>query len=81
MGKSRETFESAIEELERIIEKMEKGEMTLDESVKYFQKGIGLSKFCSKKLDEVERKITILIEDVSGNLEEKDFVIDGETEE
>ena len=74
MGKSSNSYEAAIEELEGIIEKMEKGEMTLDESVKYFQRGIELSKFCSKKLDEVERKITILLEKSDGEIEEKDFI-------
>jgi exodeoxyribonuclease VII small subunit len=74
MGKSSNSYEAAIEELEGIIEKMEKGEMTLDESVKFFQRGIELSKFCSKKLDEVERKITILLEKSDGETEEKDFM-------
>jgi exodeoxyribonuclease VII small subunit len=74
MGKSSSSYEAAIEELEGIIEKMEKGEMTLDESVKFFQRGIELSKFCSKKLDEVERKITILLEKSDGETEEKDFM-------
>lgn len=74
MGKSSSSYEAAIEELEGIIEKMEKGEMTLDESVKFFQRGIELSKFCSKKLDEVERKITILLEKSDEETEEKDFM-------
>jgi exodeoxyribonuclease VII small subunit len=42
--------------------------------VKFFQRGIELSKFCSKKLDEVERKITILLEKSDGETEEKDFM-------
>ena len=80
MEKQKRTFETAIEELERIIEKMEKGDMTLDESIQSFQKGIEISKFCSEKLDEVEKKITILLENSDGDIEERDFIADNETE-
>jgi len=76
MEKKNDSFEAAIEELEEIIEKMEKGDMTLDESIKFFQKGIELSKFCSEKLDEAERKITILLEKNNGETEETDFITD-----
>jgi exodeoxyribonuclease VII small subunit len=67
-------FEAAINELETIIAKLEKGELKLDESIDHFQKGIELSKYCSKKLDEVEKKICILIEDDKGNVTEEPFI-------
>lgn len=63
MRKSEKGFEEAMKELEEIVETLEKGDLTLDESIKVFQRGIELSKFCSKRLNEVERKITMLIED------------------
>lgn len=73
MEKVKKTFEKALSELEGIVEKMEKGEMTLDESIEMFQKGIELSDYCSKRLDEVEKRITILLQDEKGNISESDF--------
>ncbi|MCX7747505.1 MAG: exodeoxyribonuclease VII small subunit [Clostridia bacterium] len=67
------SFESAMSELEKIVARLESGELTLDESIEVFQKGISLSNFCSKRLDEIEKKISILIEDGNGNIIEEDF--------
>ncbi|MCX8129030.1 MAG: exodeoxyribonuclease VII small subunit [Clostridia bacterium] len=69
------SFEDAINELEEVVEKLEKGELPLDESIEVFQKGIELSKYCSKRLDEVEKKITLLVEDENGNIKEEAFSI------
>jgi len=69
-------FEEAVKELELIVDKLEKGELTLDESIGYFQKGIELSRYCSKKLDDVEKKITILIEDEKGVIREEPFKVE-----
>jgi len=71
MRKSKKSFEEAISELEDIVEKLEKGELSLEESLDYFQKGIELSKYCSEKLDEVEKRISILIEDEQGRVREE----------
>ncbi len=79
MEKDKKTFESAAKELESIIERMEKGEMTLEESVKCFKKGMELSLYCSRKLDEAERKITVLLEDKKGEIKEMDFDPDDES--
>lgn len=67
------SFEKAIEELEGIVARLEKGELTLDESIDCFQRGVELSKFCSKRLDEAERRITLLIEGEQGVLEEREM--------
>lgn len=67
------SFEEALNELEQITTTLEKGEITLDQSIDYFQKGIELSRFCAKKLDEIEKKISILVEDGEGNIVEKDM--------
>ena len=67
------TFEEAIIELEQIVNNLERGELTLEESIAGFQKGIELSKLCSSKLDEAEKKIGILLQDDNGNLVEQDF--------
>lgn len=67
------SFEKAIEELEGIVARLEKGELTLDESIDFFQRGVELSKYCSKRLDEAERRITLLIEGENGGLDEKEM--------
>jgi len=54
------TFESALEELEDIADKLESGELGLDESITEFEKGIKLANYCRLKLEEAERKIEIL---------------------
>ena len=64
-------FEQAVAELEEVVGKLEKGELTLDESIEFFQKGVELSKYCSKRLDEAERKITLLIEKENGEISEE----------
>lgn len=66
-------FEKALEQLEEIVRKMEEGEMTLDESLKAFEEGIELARFCSKKLDEADRTVQILLADEEG-LKEVPFV-------
>ncbi|NLH95842.1 MAG: exodeoxyribonuclease VII small subunit [Clostridiaceae bacterium] len=65
------TFEQAIAELEEIVKKLEKGELTLDESISCFRRGVELTKYCSKKLDEAERSITMLIEGENGVVEKE----------
>ncbi len=67
-------FEESIKELENIVEALEKGDATLDESLKLFEDGVKLSKACQKILDTAEKKVTILLEGENGELEKKDFV-------
>jgi len=59
-------FEDALERLEEIVKKMEEGDMTLEKSLEAFEEGVNLSRFCSKKLDEAERKVEILLKDDEG---------------
>jgi exodeoxyribonuclease VII small subunit len=54
-------FEEALGRLEDIVKKMEAGEMTLEESLKAFEEGIKLARLCSRKLDEAERRVEILL--------------------
>lgn len=71
MGKEKKNFEEAISELEYIVDRLERGELSLEESMEAFQKGVELSRYCSKKLDEAEKKITVLIENEKGEIKEK----------
>jgi exodeoxyribonuclease VII small subunit len=67
------TFENAMKRLEGIVEALERGDLGLDEALKKFQEGIKLSKFCSNKLDETERKVSILLKDEEENIREEPF--------
>jgi exodeoxyribonuclease VII small subunit len=73
MKEAKKSFEAAISQLEEVVQKLEKGELSLDASIEVFQQGIELTKYCNKRLDEVEKKISILIEDDNGGLLEKSF--------
>lgn len=53
-------FEDALSRLEMIVNDLEKGGLTLEESLKKFEEGIKLSDYCVKKLEEVEKKIEVL---------------------
>ena len=68
------SFESAIIRLEEIVKLLEKGNSSLDESLKLYEEGISLVRYCNNALDSAENKIKILTADESGNLIEKDFI-------
>ncbi len=55
-------FERALEELEQLVARMEKGETSLEESLKDFERGIQLTRTCQKALQEAEQKVQILAE-------------------
>ncbi|MCP4107518.1 MAG: exodeoxyribonuclease VII small subunit [Desulfobacteraceae bacterium] len=69
-----QTFETALEQLEKIVQGLETGNLPLEEAMKQFEQGVKLSKFCSEKLDETEKKVTILLQDQNGNVSEKPFI-------
>lgn len=73
MKSNKKNFEESISELEEIVRKLEDGELSLEESIEYFQKGVELSKLCNKKLDEAERKITMLLDNGNDEAEEVDL--------
>ncbi len=55
-------FERALDELEKLVERMEEGELSLEESLKLYERGTELSKACQKALDAAEKRIRILSE-------------------
>ena len=65
-------FEKALSEIDEIVNKLESGELTLDNSLEFFQRGMELVDFCSKKLDAVESKLKVLIEGTSGEFTVKE---------
>jgi len=53
-------FEGALNELETLVEKLESGDLGLSESLKHFEKGVGLSRRCHALLDDARQKVTVL---------------------
>lgn len=74
MSKSEKNFEELINELEDITNKLEKDNLTLDDSVQLFEKGMKISKECNEKLESAEKRITMLINAETG--EEENFTVE-----
>ncbi|HGE69754.1 TPA: exodeoxyribonuclease VII small subunit [Candidatus Poribacteria bacterium] len=66
-------FETAMAKLEEIVEKLESGELSLEESLSAFEEGIKLSKICAKILNDAERKVEILMKSNDGQLIAKPY--------
>lgn len=65
----KQKFETALEDLEKVVERLESGELSLEESLAAFEDGVRLVKFCNQKLTEVEKKIELLMKDKEGKLQ------------
>jgi exodeoxyribonuclease VII small subunit len=74
-------FEKALKELEEIAVKLEEGDLSLDDSISQFEKGMHLAKFCREKLDDAERKIEILQKGEGDRVKAKKVDVDDETGE
>ncbi len=61
-------FETSLKKLEEIVKELEEGELTLEQSLERYEKGIGLARFCSTKLEEAEKRIEMLQKDEQGEL-------------
>jgi exodeoxyribonuclease VII small subunit len=59
-------FEKAFRQLEEIVKRLESEELPLDESLRLFEQGISLSRFCHQRLEEVEKKIELILADAKG---------------
>lgn len=66
-------FEAALRRLEEIVEELEKGDIPLEQSLKLFEEGIKLSRLCTKRLEDAERRVEILLKDKAGNVIEQPF--------
>ena len=71
---AREKFEDALSKLEKVVSKLEEEEISLEESLKFFEEGIRLSRFCNQKLDEVEKRVEILLKDKEGAFKSEPFI-------
>lgn len=73
MGENKELpFEAAMEKLEQIVSRLENGDVPLEQAIELYQEGMRLSRLCSQKLEQVEEKIQLLVEE-DGELKVQDW--------
>ena len=78
---AQKTFEQSMKQLERIVQELEEGDLPLEKAIKKFEEGIKLSKLCSEKLDETEKKISVLLKNSEDQMIEKPFTAEDETDD
>jgi exodeoxyribonuclease VII small subunit len=71
-------FEEAFQKLEDIIKRLDEGNLTLEDSLKAFEEGVRLSRHCSRKLDEAEKRVEILLKESGGRLTPQPFSLEEE---
>ena len=76
-----QSYEAALKRLEKIVEELEAGDLPLEKSIKKFEEGMTLSKYCGKKLEESEATVTRLFKNSDGNLMETPFMNETEDDE
>jgi exodeoxyribonuclease VII small subunit len=67
------SFEKAMQELEAIVAKLERGGLNLTESLALFEKGIKLARFLRTELEKAEKKVEILLKDEKGEMRKEEF--------
>jgi exodeoxyribonuclease VII small subunit len=72
------SFEAALARLEQIVQRLEKGELALEESLALYEEGVALSRVCHAKLEEAEGRIELLLKDARGNLVATPFKAPGD---
>jgi exodeoxyribonuclease VII small subunit len=75
---SKERFEDTFKKLETIVTKLENGDLPLEESMKLFEEGMRLSRVCSQKLNEVQKKVELLMKSEDGGFQAQPFSFEGE---
>jgi len=70
------SFEESLKKLESIVETLEKGDLHLEDSIKLFEEGVGLSAECKKELEEAEGKVQVLIKQRDGSFKTEPFAND-----
>ena len=66
-------FESALAALEQKVKALEEGNLPLEEALKVFEEGMGVAEFCSRKLQEAEQKVEILLKKPDGSVRKESF--------
>lgn len=75
------SFEEKLASLESVVERLERGELSLDESVRLFEEGVSLSNACKSELEGAESRIRVLVEPESGAYRTAELEVGDEDEE
>jgi exodeoxyribonuclease VII small subunit len=67
-GPKEPAFEEALERLETIVQSLEKGDLPLEESLRLFEEGVGLTRLCTARLEEAQRRVDVLARTGQGDL-------------
>ncbi|MBI4765375.1 MAG: exodeoxyribonuclease VII small subunit [Deltaproteobacteria bacterium] len=76
----KERFEDTFKKLETIVNKLESGDLSLEDSVKLFEEGMRLSRLCSERLAEVQKRVDLLLKSEEGEIHSQPFPFEEETE-
>ncbi len=68
MSEKKKSFEASLQDLEKIVRRLEDGDLPLEDSLKLFEDGVRLSRECQERLNQAERRIEILLTDEEGKL-------------
>ncbi len=71
--KKEKAFEEALKELEEIVNRLEQGEIPLEEALHLFEQGVKLSRLCHTKLDEAQKRVEVLLKDEAGKMTARPF--------
>lgn len=71
-----EKFENSLKKLEDAVNRLESGDLPLDESLKVFEEGIKHAAICSRKLNEAEKRVELLLKQRDGSFAREGFVVD-----
>ena len=74
------SFEEQLTALEGVVERLERGDLTLDESVRLFEEGVKLSGACKKELEQAEGRIQVLVEGKAGKMQVAEMEMDEDEE-
>jgi len=77
--KEKNSFETSLKELEKIVGELEGGEIPLETQLKSFEKGVALSRECLKQLEEVEKKVELLMQNGESELKTTPFEVGNQT--
>jgi len=73
-----EKFETSLKKLEDAVSRLESGELSLDESIKVFEEGVKNAAICSRKLNEAEQRVELLLKQRDGSFVREEFIADEE---
>lgn len=74
-------FEKRLAQLETVVERLERGDLTLDESVRLFEEGMKLSQACKDELEKAEGRIQVLVENKAGEVQVAEMEMDDEADD